>query len=162
MNTAAILGCITIAMALLGGVVSTHAPGKLAHKITYLMAFPALGIAAGLFTVKSSMEAGRSSAALTDALKELEKATGDTTKLQTINNQQSEQIIKLSAKLGILAEHGISTTTGGNSFCVMLINFQTGLPVPILLHRGKYPLYEVVARNLLTFRKFAAKYSEES
>lgn len=146
LSTEIVLSGIMVIMAVLGGVVSAHAPEKRGHKWAYGIGFIVLGVLAVVYTSKLSNEAATAATKLGAALNNLEKAGEETKRLQAINNAQSSQIIELSNKTIELAKSGINTSTGGDSFCTMEFMFQFGAPTVVFLHKGKYPLYDVVAR----------------
>jgi len=134
MGTDIILGCVTIIMAVLGGIVSAHAPQTKTPKVLYASAFIVLGIAALIFTIRLSRESERSATSTTLVLKELRTATDRIQSLETLNGEQSRQIVDLSNKAVKLAQNSISTATGGDSYCYLAILFQFTPPVPTCIH----------------------------
>lgn len=57
-----VLGCLIVATAVLGGVVSAHAPQKSKQKVLYAIAFVVFGIASIIFTVTAVRESATQSA----------------------------------------------------------------------------------------------------
>jgi len=133
-------------MAVLGGVVSAHAPVRAGHKILYAVAFLVLGVGAIVFAVKLSREQAEAATTMTATVAKLTLAATQTERLQEMNAAQNQQIIDLSRLNAGLAQKGIFTVTGGDSYCTMHLLFQFNPPVPTFGNLGKYPLYGVVAR----------------
>ncbi|MEJ7606336.1 MAG: hypothetical protein WKF37_08720 [Bryobacteraceae bacterium] len=129
------LGAITAIIALLGSLVSLHPPVKRWHKFTLAAVF--IGLAAGgmVLVVQQSNETAVANTKLSNAIQQLSASTIQTSKLQ-------EKLLSQSDTISDLARQGITTATGGDSFCYMAIVNGN----PIFLHSGKFPLYDVTAR----------------
>ena len=96
------LGLITTIMAILGGIVSAHAPSDKRHTVLSIACFAVLGIMAGILVILQSQEASASRAALFEGV------------------------------------------TGGESFPLMSIGFDTGTP-------EKVPLFATTEKaNIVT------------
>jgi hypothetical protein len=145
-TTDIILGCITVLMAVLGGVVSVHAPQAKGTRWSYAIVFIVLGVLAVVFTIKVSREAGEAAGTVKTALNGLKIATDRNAVLEGVNNEQSKQIIALSNKAVGLAQNSILTTTGGDSYCYLVLASNFPPSIPLCIHEGKYPLYDVKAR----------------
>jgi hypothetical protein len=63
----------------------------------------------------------------------------------TIRNNQTQFDATMQGMrtLAALASDNVKTVTGGDSFCYMVFNGDSD--VPVIVHVGKYPLYGVVA-----------------
>jgi hypothetical protein len=150
------LGVVTFLMAVLGGIVSAHAPQKIWQKVLYASAFVLLGVVGLFFVVKQSNETAVASADLTNALGNLGKSTAqiasdqkETVRIQSENTALQERLLAQSGMISKLAEEGINSTTGGSGYCYMSFPGNTmGLQAsnPIFLNMGKFPLYDISAR----------------
>lgn len=140
------LGCITVLMAVFGGVVSAHAPSKTAHKVASIIGFVILGIGAVVYTVKLSREQAEAASTMTTLVAKVAAATLRTENLEATNAAQNQQIIDLSKRTAELAQKGIDTATGGESFCYAGLSFQFGAAIPVVIQQGNYPIYGVSAR----------------
>jgi hypothetical protein len=143
------LGVVTVLMAVLGGIVSAHAPAKLWHKVAYVAAFVLAGAASVWLIIKISNENAAASTGLSIALKNLETSTTNIANMTVRNTELQNRLLSQSATISKLSEQGISIATGGNSFCYAM--FQKPLLVAgnmmAMLH-GKYPLHDVDMRVL--------------
>ena len=133
-------------MALLGGVVSSHAPAKIGWKVAYVAGFLVMAAIAIVFVIRVSNEAESSAAKLGGKIGELQTATAETARLQRLNNQVEAQLLQLANTNTSLARKGIATVTGGDSYCYMDFIYQFGGHTPVFLHSGKYPIYDLSAR----------------
>jgi hypothetical protein len=141
-----LFGFIAVGMTVLGGIVSAHAPTDLKHKAGYIVAFVALGCWAWVVVVQQSKQATRQETELRDQIKRLETASSEVTRLQGLNNQLQQQLLDLGKTNAALGRKSIMTVTGGDSYCWMDFLFQFGRPVPVFVHSGAYPLYDLVVR----------------
>jgi hypothetical protein len=133
-------------MAVLGGVVSAAPPDELASRHVFIALFFACGLCALTLVVMQARKTSRSEAAMAGQLSALATNSTEIARLQASNNELQGRLLELSKLNASLAEQGIATTTGGDSFCWMTINFQFGRPIPTFGHCGRYPLYQVWAR----------------
>lgn len=140
-----ILGLITVAMAVLGGVVSAHAPTKRLHKVAYAVAFFFLGAASVVFVMRVSRDTAKSEADLNGRIGELTSATAEVARLQGSNNALEAKVLDLARVNASLAQKSISTLTGGNSFGYMDFTYDYGAYVVIFRHHGDYPVYDLHA-----------------
>lgn len=141
-----ILGFVTVIMAVLGGVVSVHAPTKPSLKIAYGLAFVVLGCAALVFVIKQSRDAARAEGELNGKIGQLSGASAETLRLQGLNNDLQGRILDLASSNAALARQSIATVTGGSSFCYMDFTYDLGAYLPIFVHSGKYPIYDLHAQ----------------
>src|SRR5579872_3680573 len=91
MPTDIALGVITIVMAVLGGIVSAHAPTKAHHKWAYAIGFVVLAGIGIAFVFRLSSETASTNAHLSDTLGQLRVSTS---KIST----QAEEISRAEAK----------------------------------------------------------------
>lgn len=115
-----------------------------------------MGVVGLFFVVKQSNEAAVAGASLTNALanlgtsnSEISREQKETSRIEAENTQLQERLLEQGRTISELAKQGISTTTGGDSFCLM--NFDgtsmtQNAGLPVFLHVGKYPLYDITAR----------------
>jgi hypothetical protein len=118
------IGIITFAMAVLGGIVSAHAPSEPKHKWVYGIAFAVLGVLAILLTIKQSNETAESNAALQRNIKSLRAEIQEDSKYITklpsaadvVREFKNSEITELSRSQGIpppasVAGRGTGLTT---------------------------------------------------
>jgi hypothetical protein len=134
-------------MALLGGIVSAHAPVKFVEKIAYGSAFLILAVVGMRLLIQQSDDTAKAAAEYKRTLATIASSTTETTRMQHLNTQLQERLLAQSSVITDLGRRGINTATGGDSFCYMV--FTSSIPgelLPVFLHRGRYPLYDVTAR----------------
>lgn len=155
MKPEVVLGVITVVMAVVGGIVSVHAPSQLAYKVAYIVTFIVLGCCALVFVIRQSRESAKSETELNNKIEQLSHSSARIAGLQEQNNELQTKILDLARSNASLAKESISTVTGGDSFCYMNFSYQFGMPTPVLIHSGKYPLYDVQVRitDLNKFRR---------
>jgi hypothetical protein len=142
-----ILGIITVTMAVVGGIVSAHAPTNLVYKIGYIAAFLVLGGGALVFVITQSRDSAKSEIDLKHKIDELAASSAEAARLQAQNNELQARIFDLAKSNASLAKESIATVTGGDSYSYMDFIYQLGAPPrPIFIHCGKYPLYNVSIR----------------
>jgi hypothetical protein len=146
-------------MAVLGGLVSAHAPSKLSHKVAYVGAFVVLGCGALTFAIIQSRQTAKSDTESKGMLGQLATASSEATRLQGLNNKLQEELLELAKMNMSLGKQSIATVTGGDSFCYMDFMYQFGQPNPVFIHHGRYPLYDVQVRivDLVEMRKRVAE-----
>ncbi len=65
----------------------------------------------------------------------------------SLNTQLQEQLLEQSKTITSLSKQSIKTAIGGNSFCyIAMFNPTPDGWLPVVIHVGKYPLYDVQAR----------------
>jgi hypothetical protein len=78
---------------------------------------------------------------------EIQRVQGLNTDLQNKLLGQSGQLLNSSRQISELSKEAINTTTGGESFCYMYLDWHTlDHPFPVFMSLGKQPLYDVHAR----------------
>lgn len=82
MRTDIVLGAIMLVMAVLGGIVSAHAPEKGWHKILYGCGFIVLGIAGMCFVVRQSNESAVANSNLNHSLDNLSESSKESNRLR--------------------------------------------------------------------------------
>src|SRR5712692_948264 len=107
------LGVVTVLMALLGGIVSLHAPAKWPAKITYAVLFALLGGISIVYVIKQSNETAVAGQKLTNALDNLGKSTANIVTMTSLNAQLQERLLKQSDTITDLSKQNIAATTGG-------------------------------------------------
>ena len=141
-------------MAVLGGIVSAHAPTKLWIKIVYIAAFILLGAVGGYFIVKQSRETAEAQreaqlaqTKLSNSIENLGKTAEESRRVARLNTELQERVLSEDATIAKIATTAVNSVTGGNSFCylAMVRNFPG---VFLAEHHGDYPIYDVKARAL--------------
>jgi hypothetical protein len=133
-------------MAVLGGVVSAHAPSRPLSKIAYCIVFVILGCVAVVFVIKVSRDTEADERELNLRVAQLGVASAETTRLQKLNNELEAKVLDLANGNELLAKQNIATVTGGKSFCYMDFIYQFGGQTPVILHSGRYPIYDLNVR----------------
>jgi hypothetical protein len=144
-------------MAVLGGIVSAHAPTKLFHKIAYVSAFVVAGAASIWLVIRISNENAAASRELGTALKNLGDSTASIANMTALNVQLQGRLLQESDTIADLSKQNIATVTGGDSFCY--IDFEpalNGVGVMRVIRVGKYPLRGVSAQIMDQARTQAA------
>jgi len=131
-----LIGLISAAMAALGGIVSALPPTNPGQRISYTVAFIVLSCGAWMAAIWQSKRGMKSEAELRVQVAGLRATIGE---LQC-------EVSDLGRANTELAKEGIAATTGGDSFCRMIVNHQFGYPTPVFVHSGKYTLYDVNVR----------------
>jgi hypothetical protein len=80
------------------------------------------------------------------SLAAIQKATNGTARLQVRNTELQERLLAMSREIASLAQAGIRTTTGGDSFAYIHTWVASNTAILSVAHRGRYPLYEVKVR----------------
>jgi hypothetical protein len=147
MRADVILGAIMMAMAVLGGIVSAHAPDKIWQKAVYGASFLLLGIVGFYFAVKQSNETAVANKELSQSIKKLGESSKEITRIEGLNAALQNELLSQGKTIANLATRGIYTATGGDTFSYM--DFLSYLPhknSPLVVSKGEYPLYDLVAR----------------
>jgi hypothetical protein len=151
------LGVVTIFMAVLGGIVSAHAPTTLWHKIAYVSAFVVAGAISIWLVVRISNENAAASIELGTALKNLGISAASIANMTALNTQLQGQLLQQSDTIADLSKQTIATVTGGDSICY--IDFEPALydvGGMTVIRVGKYPLRGVSAQIMDQARTQAA------
>jgi hypothetical protein len=145
-------------MAVLGGVVSAHAPTKPWQKWAYGLMFVVLGAVGLFFVVKQSDETAGATAKLEGSIQKLDASLKETARLQGVNTELQGKLVTQSATIASLGKETISQITGKGTFLYFTVvpNLGSGNPVSFPLSvwiRGKYPMREVttVIQNTASF-----------
>jgi hypothetical protein len=83
-----------------------------------------------------------------DALKGLSTAVQETARIQSLNTELQEHLLKQSDTISGLARKAIDTAIGGDSFCYMAMeraSMDLGSAMALFVKVGEYPLYEITA-----------------
>jgi hypothetical protein len=141
------LGVVTVAMAILGGVVSVHAPSKRRLKVIYASAFMVLGGISVVYIIKQSNENAAAGTNLTGALAKLGSSTAEISRMTALNTQLQGRLLSQSDTISGLAQRSVNSVIGGRGFCYLTLysrNSDTG--DFLLLQQGDYPIYEIHIR----------------
>ena len=117
------LGVITVFMAVLGGIVSAHAPTKLWHRIVYASTFVLAGAMSIWLVIRISNENAAASRELSVALKNLGNSTTNIAAMTALNTQLQERLLNHSDTITNLSKQNIAAVTGGNTFCYVSVVF---------------------------------------
>jgi hypothetical protein len=109
MRVDVVLGVITLILAVLGGIVSVHAPQKTNHKWAYGIAFFLLAVVGMVFVQKQSNEAAVANALVERSFRELTSKTEEVVRMQKTNEIQSEAILALT-------QRSLDSSSGGKSY----------------------------------------------
>jgi hypothetical protein len=142
------LGIITIVMAVLGGIVSAHAPTKLWHKIVYVSAFVLAGAASIWLVIKISNENAATGRDLTHALTDLGTSTTNIASMTALNTELQQRLLKQSDVITDLSEQSIAATTRGKTFCLVKAMPMGNQLALVVGTRGINPLHSVHVQML--------------
>jgi hypothetical protein len=137
------LGIVTVFMAVLGSIVSVHAPSKPSYKVAYVIAFVLAGAASVFFVIKISNENAAAAEHLKGALKKLEESTAEIANKTALNAQLQEKLVKQSDIITNLSMQNIAAVTGGSTFCYALATPANNEFLLMVHSVGKSPLHEV-------------------
>lgn len=133
-------------LAVFGGIVSVQSR-------LYRWIFVALGGVGLVFGVAQAVRQQQSEGVFEARVRELREETEKVQQLQAENDkkqgeikEKTEENIRLSNKITQLAETAISTSTGGNSFCYLRMLVRSDGIYPVVLSKGRYPLYDLHLR----------------
>ncbi len=149
---------------ILGVVVSLKEEWSKRNKLIVLAAFLFVGTIAMYATIQQSSNSAKEMATantkLSTSLQELSAASNEISRIQRLNTELQERLIASTGKITELSQQNIHALTGGDSYCYL--RFPTFTPtggLPIVIHEGKFPLYDVEARivNLRQFERIAAE-----
>lgn len=145
-----------VGQSLWGGLVSVKKPWAEKHHHAVLLVYFFLPLVVGVVlfiqnsqniakTATTNERLGNSLHELEDSAKRLELAQAEARRLGQRNENLQTEIVKLSHET-------IASITGGESFCYLTF---TNTNVPIFLHVGKHPLYDINVRifDLTKFRQ---------
>ena len=144
MRADAVLGVVTVAMAILGGIVSVHAPETFRSKLLCGAAFLLLGAVCILSVIKQSNENAASNANLASSFRNLSAKTDEVSRITTLNTDLQHQLLKSTETIAELSRTNIHTVTGGDSFCYFMMSPPNGFLTAV--QQGAYPLRDVTAR----------------
>lgn len=159
------LGLVTFLMAVLGGVVSAHAPVKPWHKALYIFAFVALGAIGLFFVVKQSNETAIANEGLAKTLVDLQASTTETARIQGNDTKLQERLLAQSQTIASLAKEGIDTQTGGDSYPIVISSpgwVRRGTSSKLIaMVRGKHNLPDVTIAVLSHMQNNTPAHLEE-
>lgn len=132
-------------MAVLGGIVSAHAPTERLGKCIYGSAFIVLGAVGMRLVIQQSNETERADQDYKDTLKSIASSTAETKRVEQLNTTLQERLLMSTATLAELSKLGIDTSTGGNSWAYLklLPENSSGQANLVVLHAGLYPLADL-------------------
>lgn len=137
------LGVVTVLMAVLGGIVSAHAPTKLRHKITYVSAFVLTGAVSIWLVIRISNENAAANRDLAHALADVSTSTTNIASMTALNTDLQQRLLKQNETIADLSKQNIAAVTGGSSFCYVMASpvfSEFGLNITTI---GKSPLHDV-------------------
>jgi hypothetical protein len=167
MSADVVLGCVTVLMAVLGGILSIHAPEKsnVKARVSYALAFIVLGLVAVIYVVKQSRENATATQALSNTLSNLGTATTNIASMTKQNTDLQGKLLSQSDTITDLSKQNIASVTGGDSFTWIDARFDapnnlSNATFKIMSHtRGAYPMHDVLVNIFQSFG--ATKTSEE-
>ena len=144
------LGIDLVAMAMLGGFVSAHAPQHLVVRCLYAFAFLALAIVGMRLVIQQSREVEKASNEFKATLASVATSTGEVARIQRLNTELQETLLSQSRAITGLARKSINLATGGDGFCTMFLMFisvadDSLVGVASIGNMGEFPLYGVNA-----------------
>jgi hypothetical protein len=140
------LGAVTMIMAVWGGFLSAIAiPGKVARAAS-CAAFAVLGLWGMFSVIIQSRENAKSSHDLDSALKEINRSTTEVSRVQGLNTQLQLRLLSQSQTIAGLANTGIKTVTGADTFCYVALSAAQNGWLMEVVRVGKYPLRAVNIR----------------
>jgi hypothetical protein len=143
MRSDIILGLVTLALAILGGVVSAHAPAKVYQKWLYVAMFVVLGVVGMSFVIKQSNETTEASVRLARSISDLSDSSKESTRLTAENSQLQERLLGLADKILQTTNENLSQVTGGTTYPkVISIKEKEGWRLAVIA-QGKYDLTNV-------------------
>src|SRR5712692_5164946 len=110
------LGVVTVFMAVLGGIVSAHAPNKPWHKVAYVILFVMVGAASVWLIIRISNENVAANAGLSSALSDLSVSTKEIARMAALNTSLQEKLLGQDARISKLADESFKNITGADSF----------------------------------------------
>jgi hypothetical protein len=138
------LGVVTIFMAVLGGIVSAHAPAKLWQKVAYVSAFMIAGVWSIWLVIRISNENAAAAQGLANALNQLTASTGEIARITALNTALQEKLVASSGTITKLAEENLLQTTGSKGYCYFVPSaVENSAGLPLLVLGTKYPVYDV-------------------
>ncbi len=130
---------VTSFLAILGGVVSAHGPQKRWQKLLYGAAFVIAGSIAGVLLIYQSQKNTRAAETLSENIQKVQEANKEIARVQDLNT-------KLQSRLIDLSNESLASITGGNSFCYIHMLVSRDGVDPVVLSKGKYPIYDLTIR----------------
>jgi hypothetical protein len=138
-----VLGIATVLMALVGGIVTLHAPAKWPAKIIYAVIFAVLGVVSVIYVRKQSNENVIANQNLSNALSNLGQSTANIANMTALNTQLQDKLLKQSDTITDLSRQSIAAVTGGDTYCYVLVS-QIGNEFLLnIATKGSSPLHEV-------------------
>jgi hypothetical protein len=139
-----------LAMAVIGGIVSAHAPTKLWHKLLYASAFVLLGVIGMYLVIRQSNETAVASSELSHSIHDLSESSKETARVQKLNTELQQRLLVQSSTIESIGKKTISQITGQGTFLYFEVspNLGSGDPLSFPLSvwiRGKYPMREVTS-----------------
>lgn len=136
-------------LVILGAVVSLHEDWAKHHRWPILTGFAVLGVA-GIYastqqSVKSARDAAEANAKLTSNLSQIQSATNEANRLQTLNTDLQQKLLESSRTITKLSKETLAQTTGGDSFpdiWPMMKPDPCGLRLAVVAH-GKHNLLDL-------------------
>jgi hypothetical protein len=115
---------------------------------------------------KSAEASARLQSALHDlsaSSTQIQVSSQETARIQSENTKLQERLLEQSGIISELARRGINTALGGDSFCYMTFegaSLTEGNATPVIVHVGKYPLYDTAARvtDMVRFNAILAQH----
>lgn len=152
-----VVGLTQVMLTVLGAKAGTSPGWSARHQNLVVWLFAAVGTVGFVATIfaarASSKETAESSSKLAVALTQIADTARESkglaveaARIQRLNSDLQERLLALSHENGELARAGILSVTGGDSFAYVLLSFMGDSLVPVVIHSGKYPLYDVYVR----------------
>jgi len=138
------LGMVTVFMAVLGGIVSAHAPTKTWHKIAYVSAFVLAGAASIWLVIRISNENAAANIELATAIKNLNNSTTSIASMTALNTQLQGKLLQQGETIAALSKENIAAVTGGSSYPYFEPNILATAMDGTIRIEGRYPVQELV------------------
>ena len=153
MPTDILLGAFTLSMAVLGGIVSVHAPARRWQKVAYGGAFVHLGCIAMGLVIKQSKETAVATSGLADSVNHISGYTKEISRMTGLNAQLQQQLLSQSGTIADLSRQSLALTTGGRSYLYFEPQILGDLPTEV--DAGAIPKGSLI---LSAFPKFIGKF----
>jgi hypothetical protein len=137
-------------MAMLGGIVSAHAPETFTAKLLYGTAFVMLAVIGVRLVIQQSNEAAEADRQFKQTLAGIASSTAEAQRIQALNTKLQERLLSQSGTIASLSKQTVGQLTGGKTFCYFTVSPNTGSGSPvsyplIVWVRGQYPMQHVVS-----------------
>lgn len=142
-----ILGILVVfALAVFGGHISAQRTGH--KRLFWALGFlgVALGIVQTIRQQKSAQDFQAQVGDLKNASDRLQTLQAEIDRKQSEIKAKTEENIRLSDRITQLAETAINTATGGKGFCYLRMEVGEDGLYPVVLSKGRYPLYDLSLR----------------